>query len=468
MCIRVLLLLLNIIAPQITINGSESVSVVFEEEKGQLPLFSGGNRVSITDTDSGNLSEAILILTPGGSTSTESLRLNMAALPQGIATPQSNYQSEQGILSITTEYTLAEYESILSAVEYASTNRNPDDTMQRRPIVICRVQDVTGQWSNNLTIAIDIVAFNDPPVIYLAGPSQLNNSLVFSLESSPLSIVDRTQVHIQDPDTTDLQSIRIELESETRNGDPIDLGRESLSSASPVLARQGDTNVYISITSISHGLLAATLETVQYINSDPLATINGTRVVRITAVDVDLTTTSGSQFPGMISQPSFVFIRVGDEPVAPTTQVVSTTTTTEPQVPPITTTESETDVPDVTTMTSTSASIVTDGTTEFTTGVDPTIDATTTELQVPPITTTETDVMTMTSTTSASITTDGETEFITGVDPTIDTTVTTVPASCPEELNVPLVPGSTLGLLVYNWTQTSVGEGHIGQPCPMV
>ena len=317
--ILLLLLLLNI-APQITINGSESVSVVFEEEKGQLPLFSGGNEVSITDTDSDHLSEAILILTPGGSTSTESLRLNMATLQLGTAcAPQSNYQSEQGILSITTEYTFAEYESILSAVEYVSTNRNPDDTMQRRPIVICQVRDVSEQWSNILTIAIDIVAFNDPPVIYLAGLSQLNNSLIFNLESSPLSIVERTPVLIQDPDTTNLQSIRIELESETRNGDPIDLGRESLSSASPVLARQGDTNVYMSITSISHSLLAATLETVQYSNSDPLATINGTRVVRITAVDVDLTTTSGSQFPGMMSQPSFVFIRVGDEPVAPTT-----------------------------------------------------------------------------------------------------------------------------------------------------
>ena len=314
---------MNIIAPQITINGSESVSVVFEEEKGQLPLFSGGNRVSITDTDSNHLSEAILILTPGGSTSTESLRLNMAALPQGIATPQSNYQSEQGILSITTDYELAEYESVLSAVEYVSTNSNPDDTMQRRPIVICQVQDVTGQWSNNLTIAINIVAFNDPPVIYLAGPSQFNNSLIF--ECSPLPIVERTEVHVQDPDTTDLQSIRIELESETRNGDTIDLSRESLSSASPVLARQGDTNVYMSITSISHGLFSSALATVQYSNSNPLATINGTRVVRITAVDVDLITNSGSQFPGMMSQPSFVFIHIGDEPVAPTTQVVSTT-----------------------------------------------------------------------------------------------------------------------------------------------
>ena len=316
----ILILLLNA-APQITtcINVSESVSVVFEEEKGQLPLFSGGNRVSITDRDSDRLSEAILILTPGGSTSTESLRLNMAALPQGIATPQSNCQSEQGILSITTDYELAEYESILSAIEYVSTNRNPDDTMQRRPIVICRVRDVTGQWSNNLTIAIDIVAFNDPPVIYLAGSSQLNNSLLF--ESSPLPIVERTQVHIQDPDTTDLQSngIRIELESETRNGDPIDLSRESLSSASPVLERQGDTNVFTSIASLSHGLIPSILATVQYSNSDPLATINGTRVVRITAVDVDLTTNSGAQFPGMMSQPSFVFIRIADEPVAPTT-----------------------------------------------------------------------------------------------------------------------------------------------------
>lgn len=415
------MLLLNI-APQITINGSESVSVMFEEEKGQVPLFSGGNRVSITDRDSNRLSEAILILTPSGSTSTESLRLNMSALPQGIATPQSNYQSEQGILSITTDYELAEYKSILSAVEYVSTNRNPDDTIQRRPIVICRVRDVSEQWSNNLTIAINIVAFNDPPVIYLAGPSQLNNSLIFSLGSMSLQIVDRNLVHIQDPDTADinLQSIQIVLELETRNGDPIDLGRESLFTVSPVLQPQMDSDVYTSISPISHGLLPSTLEQVQYRNSDPLSTINGTRVVRITAVDGDLTTNSGAQLPGMMSQPSFVFIRVGDEPVALTTPADSTTTITEQQAPPITTTE--TNAPDIITMTSTSASIVTDG----------------------------------------------ATEFVTAIDPTIDTTVTTVLASCPEELNVPLIPGSTLGLLVYNWTQTSVEEDHIGQPCPMV
>ena len=415
------MLLLNI-APQITINGSESVSVMFEEEKGQVPLFSGGNRVSITDRDSNRLSEAILILTPSGSTSMESLRLNMSALPQGIATPQSNYQSEQGILSITTDYELAEYKSILSAVEYVSTNRNPDDTIQRRPVVICRVRDVSEQWSNNLTIAINIVAFNDPPVIYLAGPSQLNNSLIFSLGSMSLQIVDRNLVHIQDPDTADinLQSIQIVLESETRNGDPIDLGRESLFTVSPVLQPQMDSDVYTSISPISHGLLPSTLEQVQYRNSDPLSTINGTRVVRITAVDGDLTTNSGAQLPGMMSQPSFVFIRIGDEPVALTTPADSTTTITEQQAPPITTTE--TNAPDIITMTSTSASIVTDG----------------------------------------------ATEFVTAIDPTIDTTVTTVLASCPEELNVPLIPGSTLGLLVYNWTQTSVEEDHIGQPCPMV
>ena len=395
---------------------------MFEEEKGQVPLFSGGNRVSITDRDSNRLSEATLILTPSGSTSTESLRLNMSALPQGIATPQSNYQSEQGILSITTDYELAEYKSILSAVEYVSTNRNPDDTIQRRPIVICRVRDISEQWSNNLTIAINIVAFNDPPVIYLAGPSQLNNSLIFSLGSMSLQIVDRNLVHIQDPDTADinLQSIQIVLESETRNGDLIDLGRESLFTISPVLQPQMDSDVYTSISPISHGLLPSTLEQVQYRNSDPLSTINGTRVVRITAVDGDLTTNSGAQLPGMMSQPSFVFIRVGDEPVALTTPADSTTTITEQQAPPITTTE--TNAPDIITMTSTSASIVTDG----------------------------------------------ATEFVTAIDPTIDTTVTTVLASCPEELNVPLIPGSTLGLLVYNWTQTSVEEDHIGQPCPMV
>ncbi len=306
-------MLLNI-APQITINGSESVSVMFEEEKGQLLLFSGGNRVSITDRDSNHLSEAILILIPGGDASMESLRLNTSALPQGIVAPQSNDQSEQGLLSITGYYELAEYESILSAVQYVSTNQNPDDTMEMRPIVVCQVRDAgTERWSNNLTVAINIVAFNDPPVIYLGGESQLNNSLTLNFILASLLITTRPQVHIQDPDTTRIQSIQIVLELETRNGDPIDVSRESLSSPSPVL-REVNSTVYTSITSISHGTLPGTLQQIGYRNSDPLATINGTRVVRITAMDEDLVTNSGSRFPGMMSQPSFTFIRVGEEP----------------------------------------------------------------------------------------------------------------------------------------------------------
>ena len=383
------------VAPQLTTSGGESVSVTFEEEKGQVPLFSGGNTVSITDSDSNHLSEATLILVPSGDASMESLRLNTSALPQGIV-PQSNYQSEQGLLSITGDYTLAEYESILSAVEYVSTNQNPDDTAQTRPIITCRVQDTgTNVWSNNLTITITIVPFNDPPVIYLDGSSQLNNLLIFS--SSPDSLQISTQFDIQDPDTSSIQSLQIVLELETTRGNPIDLSRESISSPSPVLQRVNNT-VYISRTNfapLAHGNLPVIIAEVVYTNTDPSATINGTRVVRVTAVDDELVTNSGSSFPGMMSRPSFTFIRVGDEPPVLTTPAdPTTTTTTEQQTPPITTTEQQT----------------------------------------PPITTTERQT----------------------------------PLTCPEELNLPLISGSTLGLLVYNWTQTSAGEDHIGQPCPMV
>ena len=370
------------VAPQLTTSGGESVSVTFEEEKGQVPLFSGGNTVSITDSDSNHLSEATLILVPGGDASMESLRLNRSALPQGII-PQSNYQSEQGLLSITGDYTLAEYESILSAVEYVSTNQNPDDTAQTRPIVTCRVRDTgTNVWSNNLTITITIVPFNDPPVIYLDGSSQLNNLLIFS--TSQLQITTSNQVVIHDPDTSSVQSIQIVLELETTRGNPIDLSQESIYSPSPALQEVNRT-VYMS-TTLTNGLLPAVIAEVVYRNSDPSATINGTRVVRVTAVDDELVTNSGSSFPGMMSRPSFTFIRVGDEPPVLTTPADPTTTTTEQQK------------------------------------------------QTPPITTTEWQT----------------------------------PLTCPEELNLPLISGSTLGLLVYNWTQTSVGEDHIGQPCPMV
>lgn len=392
------------------------MSVTFEEEKGQLLLFSEGNGVSITDSDSMHLSEATLVLEPGGDASLESLRLNMSVLPQGIV-PQSNYQSEQGLLSITGDYTPAEYESILGAVEYVSTNQNPDDSSTMRPVVTCRVRDIsTNLWSNNLTITITIVAFNDPPVIYLGGPSQLNNSVTLEMGSSVSQITTLGQVQVQDPDTTSVQSIQLVLELETTNGDLIDLDQESLFSPSQPL--QQDQNVY-SLGTSSHLALGGILPQVGYRNDNPSATVSGTRMVRITAMDVELVTNAGSRLPGLVSQPSFTFIRVGDEPLALTTPADSTTT--EQQTPPITTTE--TNVQDITTTISTSTSVLTD-------------------------------------------TTGDATESTTAVD-TTDTTITTVLA-CPEELNFPLIPGSTLGLLVYNWTQTSVEEDHKGQPCPKV
>ena len=406
------------IAPQLTINGSESVTVTFEEEMGQLSLFSGGNRVSITDSDSMHLAEATLILEPGSDASLESLRLNSSALPQGVG-PQSNYQSEQGLFTITGDYTAIEYESILSAVEYVSTNQNPDDTM--RPIVTCRVRDTSNLWSNNLTITISIMAFNDPPVIYLGGPSQLNYSVTLPHMGSTGLPIANQEVKIQDPDTTRIQSVQIVLELQTTNGDMIDLSRESLHSPSGSLQQDSvNRNVY-NLFLMSHLAYVTTLPQVGYENRNPSAVVPGTRVVRVTALDNELVTNAGSRLPGIMSQPSFTFIHVGEEPPSLTTSADSTEQQTLP-----TTTEIDT----------TSTSVLTDTTVNI-----------------------------------------GTTELTTALDPTDSTTATTYATStsghdqklkCPEELNLPLIPGSTLGLLVYNWTQTPVEEDHVGQSCPVV
>ena len=415
--------------------------------------------VSITDSDSTHLSETILMLEAGGDAALESLRLNMTALPEGVV-PQSNYQSEQGLLSITGDYSLAEYESILSAVEYVSTNRNPDDTVQMRPIVICRVRDTSNFWSNNLTVTIAIVAFNDPPAVYLGGPTQLNNAVTYGTASSSLQIATRTQIHIDDPDTQSTIEVQIVLELETVNGDPIDLAEESLFSPSPAL-QQVNSTVYVTQT-LSNDLFPATISQVAYRNNNPSATIGGTRVVRVTAMDVELVTNGGSSFRGMTSQPSFTFILVGEEPLAPTTPPDASTTTELLQTPPITTS-----APTTTADASTTTELL--QTPPITTSAPTTTADFSSTSTTDQITTTETNVQDITTTVApvSTDTTGDVVEITTAVDHTIDTTVTTVLA-CPEELNIPLIPGSTLGLLVYNWTQTSVDNDHIGQPCPMV
>lgn len=435
-----------IIAPRLTINGGESLNVTFEEERGQLPLFSGADMVSITDSDSTHLTEATLILEPGGDSSMESLLLNTSALPQGITVPQSNYQSEQGFLTITGDYTTVEYESILSAVNYISTNKNPDDTMT--PIVTCRVRDASNLWSNNLTVIITIMAFNDPPMIYLGGPLQLNYSVTLpDTGSDGLPITN--QVQFQDPDTTEIQSIQIVLELQTTNGDMVDLNQESL--ISPIRLLQQDSmnrNVYNldSLGTSSHSSFGVVLSQVGYRNLNPSAVAPGTRVVRVTAMDVEHVTSAGSRLPGIMSQPSFTFIHVGDEPLTPTTSADSNEQLTQP-----TTTEIELDT--------TSTSVLRD-----TTNSPPlTTSADSNERQTQP-TTTEIEFET-TSTSVLTVPTDSTT---TTAYVTTTTTDHNPMLTCPEELNLPLISESTLGLVVYNWTQTPVEEDHLGQPCPMV
>ena len=381
------------------------MTVNFDEEKGQLLLFSGHSRVSITDSDSTHISEATLILEPDDDASLETLRLNASLLPEGVSSPQSNFQSEQGLLTITGDYTAADYESILSAVEYVNRNPNPDDTM--RPTVTCRVRDASNLQSNNVTVSISIMAFNDPPTIYLGNPSQLNYSVTESGTGS-FELPITTWVQFQDPDTTSLQSVQLELESRTTSGDLLDGIRESLESATGAL-QEVSTNMYrLNLGTSRHSIYAAILPQVNYrnTNGNPSAVLPGTRVVRITALDVELETNAGSRLPGVQSQPSFIFIHVGVE--APTTPSASIT---EQQTQP-----------------------------------------TTTEIDASGTTTTRTLGVTIDSTTTTSNAATESTEDLT----------------CPEELNLPLIPGSTLGLLIYNWTQTPVEEDHIGQPCPVV
>lgn len=441
------------VAPRLVVNGSESVTVNFMEENERLVLLSGST-VTITDDDSARLSGATLTLDHSDA-SLESLRVDASMLPQGVA-PQTPYQSDQGLLTISGSYSIADYESILSAVEYVNTNPDPDDRIM--PIVVCRVRDESGSLSNNVTIVITVVEFNDPPVIYLGGPSQVNYSVTLpEMGSSGLPIVN-SQVQIQDPDTMNIISIEFILEPQTINGGMINFNVESLISPTGLLNQDSmNQNVYHFVLNsgrpTGHSNYESLIPQVGYVNTNPEAVVPGTRIVRVTALDEELITNAGSRLPRTQPKPSFTFINVRNSEV-PTTQ------TPIEQTPQPTTTETKVEL--TTTPFQLDATISGDSMTSP--------DAQFTSTQSPQSTSDSNPGISNIDPQSSPARIHALIHMITGFSSTsmASTTETNPLLMCPEELNVPLLPESTTGLLIYNWTQTPKEEDHMGQQCPPV
>src|SRR3990167_1177101 len=172
-------------APVIDTNDETSGfnnEVTFTESFGPILIAENSN---VTDVDNVNLIECRLILSPIPDGSAEVLSTSVA-LPGGITgVYQGGSYQLSGVASLQT------YEDVLYSVTYENTD-NGLSTVQRRVRVTCRDEsgDANTETSIERTIIINVVPYNDPPVVDLDSTTGSNDySLIFVEGSAAVDIV---------------------------------------------------------------------------------------------------------------------------------------------------------------------------------------------------------------------------------------------------------------------------------------
>lgn len=384
---------------------SSDVATIFSEVDGRLGLLENSN-VSIQDgggTVSGLSRATAHFDNPSAfDQHFERLELNVSRLPLNMQ--QLSHQFENGQLTINGSYTLMEYEIILQAIDYINTNQNPDDTPLRG--VHFQVFDDMSLGSNIQRATISIRLYNDPPLLYLGGPSaeQQNETIIFDnpIIRDGFCVPVLGSSTVSDPDSTQLNSLCFETETNT----------ETISSTTGILHPQINASNLYCANSLSLRTVRNILTEVLYcITTEP--TSPETRTIRAFAED------NGRA----ISEFAFIFVTFPGSGI--TTQPTTTEMTSQLQ-----------------------------HTTKGLAGTTQTMD-TTPEIvsSISPTTATESLQSTSLNPTELANT------------PLTTSTTVTVHAACPQEDNVPLFQGTEIFL--YDWLETNAGQIQM-LPCPQV
>ncbi|MFN3150235.1 hypothetical protein [Bremerella sp.] len=142
-------------APLVDLNGVTAgidFAATFTEGDGPIAIVDAG--VIVTDVDNTNLASATITLTNVVDTSAESLSVDTTGTSIAF-----NYDSGTGVLTLTGNDTLANYQLVLSTLKYDNTSQNPDETDR---IVEVVVNDGTSD-SATATVTITVEGVNDPP-----------------------------------------------------------------------------------------------------------------------------------------------------------------------------------------------------------------------------------------------------------------------------------------------------------------
>ena len=247
-------------APQLalsTVNGDSVHTVTFQENGAPVLL---APNTTVNDVDSDLLQSAEVKITTNFQTQED--KLEVTATPNITA----SYNTATGVLTLTGAASLADYENTLRSVQFSSTanplldsDGQPESVLEREVEMVISDGDLTSQ---TVTVAVNFIPLDNPPIIRLNGSS----TLIFTDEDSPLKVF--PNAYIEDSDNTRLRSLRVTLQ-DGADGDLLDDGR----TRSRILSYTMDNteNTVVHFTSI--------LRNISYVNNAAEPTLTPRTVI---------------------------------------------------------------------------------------------------------------------------------------------------------------------------------------------
>jgi hypothetical protein len=200
------------VAPVLDLNGPEmpglDYATTYTEDEGPLTIVA--NSLSLTD-DGANLYSATISLDDIPDKSKE--RLSVTADLSG-TNIKSTYYSATGILKLTGQSTVQNYETVLRTVTYKNESQAPDTTDR----IVTFVVNDGSSYSESVSSTVAIFAVNDAPILDNSGDLRLNpiveddqsqiGNLVSTILASDGSVPDPI-TDPDDPEGTDPEGIAV-------------------------------------------------------------------------------------------------------------------------------------------------------------------------------------------------------------------------------------------------------------------
>jgi hypothetical protein len=185
-------------APTIT---TSAAALTYTEGDGQVAVDTG---LTVTDPDSTQIQGATVQITGNHVQADDELAFTNTANITGV------YNDATGLLTLTGNDTIANYQAALRSVTFENVNQNPSGSKT----VSFQATDLEGAASNTATRTINLTNANDAPVV-----TPTNGSTAYT-EGDPATTID-SGITVTDVDDTNLESAQVRITSGFQSGDDL-------------------------------------------------------------------------------------------------------------------------------------------------------------------------------------------------------------------------------------------------------